>query len=381
MMFAPDRKEKPNRKRQGYAPHVLLLAAFAAAGCNQKTAADPPAGGTAPAMPVQVQIAQAVRIPETTEYLSILKSRHSATINPQVEGQITKIFVKSGDRVTAGTPLLQIDPLKQEATVSSLEASRAAQEANRHLAQISLEREKKLHEAGVISKQELDSAQSAYDSAEAQVKALDEQVRQQRAELRYYTVSAPMDGIVGDIPVRMGDRVTVSTLLTTVDEPGALEAYIYVPADRAKDLKLGLPVRLLDETGGAVDETRITFVSPQVETDTQTVLAKAAVQNPKAKLRIAQQVRAQVVWGSREGTVIPVLAVTRINGQFFAFLAVKDGKATVARQKLLKVGDAIGNDYAVLDGLKPGDHVILSGLQFLQDGAPVAEQIQGTAAH
>jgi multidrug efflux pump subunit AcrA (membrane-fusion protein) len=184
MMFAPDRKEKPNRKRQGYAPHVLLLAAFAAAGCNQKTAADPPAGGTTPAMPVQVQIAQAVRIPETTEYLSILKSRHSATINPQVEGQITKIFVKSGDRVTAGTPLLQIDPLKQEATVSSLEASRAAQEANRHLAQISLEREKKLNEAGVISKQELDSAQSAYDSAEAQVKALDEQVLQQRAELR-----------------------------------------------------------------------------------------------------------------------------------------------------------------------------------------------------
>ncbi len=381
MMFAPDRQEKPTRKWQGYAPHLLLLAAFAAAGCNQKTAADPPAGGTVPAMPVQVQIAQAVRIPETTEYLAILKSRHSAAINPQVEGQITKIFVKSGDRVTTGTPLLQIDPLKQEATVSSLEASRAAQEANRHLAQISLERAKKLHEAGVISKQELDSAQSAYDSAEAQVKALDEQVRQQRAELRYYTVSAPMDGIVGDIPVRMGDRVTVSTLLTTVDEPGALEAYIYVPADRAKGLKLGLPARLLDEMGSAVDETRITFVSPQVETDTQTVLAKAAVQNPKAKLRIAQQVRAQVVWGSREGTVIPVLAVTRINGQFFAFLAVKDGKATVARQKVLKVGDTIGNDYAVLDGLKPGDHVILSGLQFLQDGAPVAEQIQGTAAH
>jgi RND family efflux transporter MFP subunit len=380
-MFAPDRKEKPHRKRQGYTPHLLLLAAFAAAGCNQKTAADPPAGGTAPAMPVQVQVAQTVRIPETTEYLSILKSRHSAAINPQVEGQITKIFVKSGDRVAAGTPLLQIDPLKQEATVSSQEASRAAQEANRRLSQVSLERAKKLYEAGVISKQELDSAQSAYDSAEAQVKALDEQVRQQRAELRYYTVSAPMDGIVGDIPVRMGDRVTVSTLLTTVDEPGALEAYIYVPADRAKDLRLGLPVRLLDETGSAVDETRITFVSPQVETDTQTVLAKAAVQNPKAKLRIAQQVRAQVVWGSRKGTVIPVLAVTRINGQFFAFLAVNDGKATVARQKLLKVGDTIGNDYAVLDGLKPGDHVILSGLQFLQDGAPVAEQIQGTPAH
>jgi RND family efflux transporter MFP subunit len=357
------------------AQQLLLLAAFAAAGCNQKTAADAPAGG-APAVPVQVQIAKAVKIPETTEYLSILKSRHSAAINPQVEGQITKIFVKSGDRAKAGTPLLQIDPLKQESSVYSLEASRAAQEANRQLAQVSLERAKKLHEAGVISKQELDSAQSNYDSATAQVKALDHQVNQQRVELHYYTVSAPMDGIVGDIPVRVGDRVTVSTLLTTVNEPGALEAYIYVPADRSKDLKLGLPVRLLDETGSALDETRITFVSPQVETDTQTVLAKAAVENPRAKLRIAQQVRAQIIWGVHQGPVIPVLAVLRINGQFFAFVSVKEGNTSVARQKRLKLGDTIGNDFAVLDGLKPGDHVIVSGTQFLQDGMPITEQIQ-----
>jgi len=88
-------------------------------------------------------------------------------------------------------------------------------------------------------------------------------------------------------------------------------------------------------------------------------------------------VRAQVIWGSHEGTVIPVLAVTRINGEFFAFLAVKEGNATVARQKLLKVGDTVGNDYAVLDGLKAGDHIITSGLQFLRDGAPVMEQVQG----
>jgi RND family efflux transporter MFP subunit len=177
----------------------------------------------------------------------------------------------------------------------------------------------------------------------------------------------------------MGDRVTVSTLLTTVDEPGALEAYIYVPADRAKDLKLGMPVHLVDETGLGIADTRITFVSPQVDTETQTVLAKALVTNAQSRLRVAQQVRAQVTWGTHEGTVIPILGVTRINGRFFAFLAVNDGKGTVARQKLLKIGDTVGNDYTVLDGIKPGDHIILSGLQFLQDGAPVAEQVQGAS--
>src|SRR6266446_2013602 len=357
----------------------LLLALAAGAfvcGC-QKSAADSAPGASAPAMPVQVQIAPAVKIPDTTEYLSILKSRHSASINPQVEGLITRIFVKSGDHVKAGTPLLQIDPLKQEATVNSQEASRTAQEANLRYAKVSLERAQKLFDAGVISKQELDNAQTGYDAALAQVKSIDEQVKQQKVELHYYSVTSPMYGIVGDIPVRMGDRVTVSTLLTTVDEPGALEAYIYVPAERAKNLKVGLPVRLLDSAGNSAGDTRITFVSPQVDTETQSVLAKAMVENAPGKLRIAQQVRAQITWGTHEGPVIPVLAVQRINGQFFAFVSAKEAKGTVARQKTLKLGETLGNDFAVLEGLKPGDHVIVSGTQFLQDGMAVTEQVAG----
>ena len=363
-----------------HAMAVVAAGALWAAGCGEKTtSAGGPAGGGVPAMPVQVQVAQSVRIPDTTEYLSVLKSRQSAAINPQVEGQITAIFVKSGDSVSKGTPLLQIDPMKQEATLSSQEAARAAQEATLRLAKVNLDRAQKLFAAGVISKQDLDNAQSSYDAAAAQLKALSDQVEQQKVELHYYKVSAPADGIVGDIPVHVGDRVQVTTLLTTVDLPGALEAYIYVPADRAKDLKLGLPVRLLDENGNSVSDTHITFVSPQVETDTQTVLAKAAVENARDKLRIAQQVRAQVTWGSHDGVVIPVLAVQRINGQSFVFVAVNEGKGIVARQRLLKLGDTIGNDYAVLDGLKAGDHLIVSGTQFLQDGAPVMEQIQSNA--
>ena len=327
-------------------------------------------------MPVQVQVVESKPIAETTEYLALLKSRHSATINPQVEGYITGIFVKSGDRVAAGTALLQIDPLKQEATVNSQEATRLAQESNLNLARVNLERAKKLAEAGVIAKSDLDNAQTNYDTAVAQLKSLEHQVEQQKVELRYYKVSSPMDGIVGDIPVRVGDRVIVSTLLTTVDEPGALEAYLYIPAARGKDLRLGLPVKLLDEAGNVRTTSQITFVSPQVDPETQTVLAKAAVPNSKANLRIAQQVRAQVVWGSASGPVAPVLAVTRINGQFFVFVAEKNAKGTIARQRGVKVGEIIGNDYAVLDGLKPGEHLIVSGTQFLQDGAPVSEQMQ-----
>ena len=230
------------------APLLLLSGVWFAAGCANN--AGGAAGGAAPqAMPVQVQITPLVKIPDATEYLSILKSRRSANINPQVEGQIVKIFVKSGDHVTAGTPLMQIDPLKQQATLSSQDAARAAQEATVRNAKVQLDREQRLYDAKVVAKQDLDNAQTAYDSAVSQLKSLTDLVSQQSVELKYYRVAAPMDGIVGDVPVRVGDRVVVSTLLTTVDQPGALEAYIYVPADRGRSLRIGLPVRTAGRIG------------------------------------------------------------------------------------------------------------------------------------
>lgn len=365
------------RRFELIAASALCCAMLAA--CGGKSQADN-ASGAPPAMPVQVLVAEPRTITDTTEYLALLKSRHSAIINPQVEGQITKIFVKSGDRVKAGDTLLQIDPLKQEAAVNSQEAARTAQEATVRYAQVSLERAKKLFDAGVISKQDYDNAQTSYDSAVAQLKSLEHQVQQQKVELHYYSVSAPMEGTVGDVPVRVGDRVAVTTLLTTVDEPGALEAYIYVPAARAHGLRTGLPVKLIGDNGTVLADTALTFVSPQVDPETQTVLAKAAIGAGQTNFRIAQQVRTQISWGSRSGQVIPVLAAQRVNGEFFAFVAVKEGNGTVARQRLLKVGETIGNDYVVLEGISAGDHIILSGLQFLQDGALVAEQIQGKAS-
>ena len=370
-------RKVPERASASAAAMALAVSAvFAGAvGCGKTSAGGDAAAGAMQAMPVQVQVAKTQKIPDETEYLSILKSRHSSIINPQVEGYITKIFVKSGDRVKPGEPLLQIDPLKQQATVSSQEATRVAQAANLNYARVQLDRQKRLYEAGVTPKQDLDNAQTTYDAALAQLNSLEQAVTSQQVELHYYTVAAPSNGIVGDIPVRVGDRVQVTTLLTTVDEPGPVEAYIYVPADRARNLRVGVPVHLVDTAGKDLADSKITFISPQVDTDTQTVLAKATVQNSRDTLRISQQVRAQLIWGTHEGTVIPILSVTRINGEFFAFLSEKENGKTVARQKLLKVGDTVGNDYAVEDGLKAGDHIIVSGLQFLHDGAPVMETV------
>src|SRR5260221_6423462 len=188
-----------------------------AAGCSKTSAGDPAAAGAPQAMPVQVKVAQAENVPDTTEYLSVLKSRHAANISPQVEGYITKIYVRSGDHVTACTPLIQIDPLKQQAAVSSQEAARAAQEATVRYAQIQLDRARKLYAAGVVPKADVDNAQTTYDAAVAQLKALSDQVKQHQRKLRDYPRAGATDGTVGDIPVRVGERVAVTTLLTTVD--------------------------------------------------------------------------------------------------------------------------------------------------------------------
>jgi RND family efflux transporter MFP subunit len=193
-------------------------------------------------------------------------------------------------------------------------------------------------------------------------------------QLQYYRVMAPTNGIVGDIPVRVGDRVTVGTVLTTVDKPGALEAYIYVPIERVPELKMNMPVQLVDGAANVIADSRISFISPQVDNSTQSVLVKATVANRKDTMRTAQFIRARVVWGTHQGPVVPVLAVTRIGGQYFAFVAEDQGGKLVAHQRALRVGDMAGNDYIVLEGIRPGDKVIVSGVQFLKDGDAVTPQ-------
>lgn len=342
--------------------------------CSTNAAQNPQAAGFH-AMPVKIMQAEPVPIQDAGEYVATLKSRDSTLIMPQVEGQITQIFVHSGDRVQDGVALMEIDPLKQQATVRSQESARAAQQANLALAKQQYQRTQGLFQAGVVARQDLDQAKATLDAAQAQMDSLDAQVREQEVQLRYFKVVAPRGGIVGDIPVRVGDRVTTTTQVTTVDQPGSLEVYVYVPIERSRQLRMDMPVQVLDSTGKVLADSRVTFISPQVDNSTQTVLVKARIANGNDALRQSQFVRARVIFGTHQNPEVPILAVTRLAGQYFAFVAEpQNGGSFVARQKPLKVGQTVGNDFEVQDGLKPGDKVIVSGTQFLLDGAPVIPQ-------
>ena len=370
------RFRRPGRAFARFAALAVCFAVAGAAGCARKQAAAPQ---TFPAVLVKTKVLEPVTIPQSSEYLGTLKSRHSAILNPQVDGQVTRILVRSGDRVKAGEPLMQIDPLEQQAMVASQQAARAAQQASVEYARVQWERSQKLYASGVISKQVYDEAKTTYDSARAQLHALDAQVRQQQVQLHYYRVVAPTSGIVGDIPVRVGDRVTTSTLLTTVDEAGSLELYLNVPLEQAGRLRIGLPIDLLNTAGDILGRTRVDFISPEVDNSSQSVLVKAAVPNSRGTLRTLQFVRARIIWGTHQGLLLPVLSVSRIGGQYFAFVVEGKGKSLVARQKEISVGQIAGNDYEVLGGLDAGERVVVEGTQELGDGMPVREMEEGAS--
>jgi RND family efflux transporter MFP subunit len=349
---------------------AVALSGAAAVACRGGQAGPPPAF---PPTPVSLAVAQVGPIEDASEYVATLKSLQSTTIQPQAEGQITKIFVKSGDHVQASAPVAEIDSRRQQAAVSSQEAELTAREAAVSYARQQAQRIHELFDGGAVSKQEVEQADTALRTAEASLTSLRAQLQQQQVQLRYYTISAPTSGIVGDVPVRVGNEVTTQTVLTTIDQNGSLELHVNVPIERASELRIGLPVEILIPDGSEPVPSRINFVSPHVDDQTQSVLAKAVVQNAGGSLRPLQYVRARIVWKTTNGLVIPVTAVQRISGQFFAFVAEQADGKLVARQRAIKVGTIEGNDYPVLEGIKPGERVVTSGAQKLADGAPIQE--------
>ena len=351
-----------------------LIVSLVAAACSddqgqaQNGAGGPPAF---PPMEVKTITLEARPLPQSSEYVSTVRSLRSITVQPQVEGIVRQIFIMAGDRVGLGQPLIQIDPDKQQATNTVTESQRASREADLAYAKQQLARLQKLFDAGAVSRAELEQAETAHKNAEAQLAAVQSQIRENQVELQYYRVTAPSAGIVGEVVIRQGDRVTPSTVITTIDQPEGLEAYINVPLERAMNLKTGLTVELLDNDGKVIAANPITFIAPRADDATQSVLVKATLRQMPPMIRVLQYVRARIVWSNEPTLSVPIVAVSRLAGQHFVFVAEQSDKGVVARQKPVTVGEVSGDDYVVRGGLTAGERVIVSNVQKLGDGAPV----------
>jgi len=346
---------------------LLSVTVLISSGCS-KTEAKQPAPQP---LPVKTETIQLSPVPQVDEYVATVKSRRSASIQPQVDGSLTQILVRSGDHVHVGQVLMTIDPLKQQATVDQQRGTESQKKATLDYNRHELDRQQQLYESGVSSKQEYEIAVQAYENSKADWESSTAARVTQQRQLAYYNLTAPFDGIVGDIPVHIGDYVSQQTLLTTVDENAELEAYIYIPTEKASDVRMNLPIEIITSRGELIESTKVNFISQQVDNSIQGILVKAPIHASLDKFRNAQLVKARVVWSSAPAPTVPVLAVTRIGGQSFVYVATQADQGTVAKQRAVTLGDTIGNEYAVTSGLKPGEKVITSGIQFLIDGAPV----------
>jgi len=358
-------EEKPLKRIVGLSG--LVIVGLMAAGCKGKQEAPK----TMQAMPVQTTTISISSVAQTSEYVATIKSRRSATLQPQVDGRLISIHVHSGDHVRAGQVMMEIDSLHQKATVASAKATERQKKATLDYDSIDLDRKKKLFEAGVTSRDSYDQSVQSHDNAKADYEAAVESRKVAEEQLAYYSVKAPFEGVVGDVPVHVGDYVSSSTTLTTVDENRDLEAYIYIPTERSGEIKQGLEVALSDNSGKELEKTKVNFVSPQVDSSLQGILVKAPVHATPEMIRNAQLIKAKVTWASKPMALVPVLAVTRLSGQNFVYLMKGDGGHFQATQIPVKLGDTVGNNYSVISGLNAGDQVITSSTQFLTNGMPV----------
>ena len=349
---------------------LCFVVGFSTAACNRGGAGSAAAAAPPPATVPMITL-QEKPVEQASEFIAQLRSQRSATIQPEIDGVVTRVFVKPGDRVRPGSPLVQINAEKQQANVRSTEATRAGIEADVTYWREQVKRLEALVGAGAISRQEFDQAQNSLRTAEARMETVDAQIREGRVELGYYRVNAPQAGIIGDITLRVGDRVTSSTVITTIDDNSELEADIQVPLNRTPDLRVGLPVQMLDAEGKPVATNPITFVAPRVDDRTQTALVKSVLRDAPPAMRAQQFSRARIVWSSKPGLTVPITAVVRINGLYFCFVAEQTDQGLVARQRPIQVGELVGNEYVVHSGVKAGDRIITSGIQKLGNGAPV----------
>src|SRR3989442_12943195 len=240
---------------------LMAFAVFTSSGCSNTEAKQP-----APQpLPVKTQTINLAPVPRGDEYVATVKSRRSASIQPQVDGSLTRILVKSGDHVHAGQVLMTIDPLKQQATVDQQRSTEAQKKALLDYNQREVERQRQLYESGVSSKRDYELAVQAYENSKADWEASTAARVTQQRQLAYYNLTAPFSGIVGDIPVHIGDYVAPQTLLTTVDENAELEAYIYIPTERAADIRMGLPFQVATSSGELMESTKINSISQQVD--------------------------------------------------------------------------------------------------------------------
>jgi membrane fusion protein, multidrug efflux system len=357
----------------------VVLVTVSACGKEEAPAAPPPP---------EVLVSQVIQrdVAVYMELVGQARGFQDVEIRARVEGFLDKMAFSEGSLVKKGDLLYQIDPKDLQAAVANAKGNLATWQARLEKANNDVKRYKPLVAQQAVSQQELDNALAAQDAATAQVAAQQAALEKAQIDLGYATISSPIDGLIGTTQVKTGNLVGrgESTLLVTISQidpilfrAGMAEAEYLRVARRMQDARTAgttaarIPIRLILADGTVhPHEGRLDAVERNIDATTGTLAMQIKFPNPELLVRPGQYGRVRFVIDERKGALlVPQRAVQELQDLYSVAVVGADNKASFRN---VKVGPREGSLWVIEEGLKPGDRVVVEGLQRLREGAIVA---------
>ena len=372
-------RRRPFRVLAAAAPVAMTL--LLAAGCAKKEAAAPPP-------PPAVEVAPVIQkdVPIHQEWIGSLDGFVNAEIRPQIEGYVLKQTYKDGFLVHAGETLFEIDPRQFQATYDQARGTLSQYEATLANAKTTVARYRPLAAEKAISQQELDDAETRERTAQANVESARATLDKAKLDLNWTKVVSPIDGIAGVAKTQVGDLVNRLTVMTTVSQVDPIKVnfnpseqeYLTWAAKHGspeRTLKAGAnleqgPLQLILADGSVFPHSgRPILIGREVDVKTGTIQLAGAFPNPGNVLRPGQYAKVRVAVDVKKGAIlVPQRAVSELQGSYQVAVVGPDNKVTI---KVVKTGPLEGSLWVIDEGLKPGDRIIVEGLQRVRSGMTV----------
>jgi len=364
----------PKGRRPGRAICIVALVVLSAAGCAKKPAAPPPPD-------VLITTVTPTNVPISEEWIGTLDGYVNAQIHAQVTGYLLSQDYREGSRVKQGDLLFQIDPRPFQATLDQAQSKLAQDQAQAGKAEMDVTRYTPLAKEQAISQEQLDDAVQADLAAKAQVKADEAALESAQLNLNFTKITSPIDGLVGIAQAQIGDLVgQSSSVLTTVSTLDPIKVYFQISEQSylnfwrhhaaGSGAETNLELQLIFSDGSVYPEKgKFFFADRQIDPNTGTLQIVGLFPNENYILRPGQYGRVRAQTGTEiNAIVLPQRAVTELQGSYQ--VALVDETNGVHLQPVT-VGAQFGASWIIQSGLKPGDRVIVEGLQKAKEGTLV----------
>ena len=361
---------------------ILLVAAFAAvlASCGGGKSGGKPNFGDNEYAVRTVQGQDAALQPT---YPATIKGVQDVEIRPKVSGFITKLCVKEGQQVKAGQLLFVIDNVTYAAAVRQAKASVNAAKAQLNTARLTYKNSEKLFKNNVIGSYELQSSKNAMESAAAQLAQAEAAYISAKQNLNFCFVTSPANGVIGDLPYRVGALVSASSqqALTTVSNNSTMQVYFSMTEKDLLDMSktaggvhaaiASYPAVKLQLADGTIYEHpgKVATVSGVIDPTTGTVSMRADFPNPDRVLKTGASGSIVVPHTASNAVIVPQDAVVEVQDKHFVYVVGKDNKVKYTPVTLNTQND--GKNYIITSGLKVGDRFVVNGVTSLQDGMEI----------